>query len=95
MLIVTGNFSVTVVDDAYHYEITAGGSDTASESVDGGGVRVVAQKLMHLLEIGKNKCCQMSMDTQKLLAFHEQRLYFAGVTNLPEVIAASKISRLF
>ena len=35
-----GTFSITVVDDN-HYTYTAGSSDTATESVDGGGVRVV------------------------------------------------------
>ena len=34
-----GSRSITVVDDN-HYTFTAASSDTATESVDGGGVRV-------------------------------------------------------
>ena len=89
----TGNFSVTVVDDN-HYEITAGGSDTASESVDGGGVRVVVKTHAPTRDWQEQVLSDVN-GYPKAVAFHEQRLYFAGVTNLPDLIAASKISDFF
>ena len=89
----TGNFSVTVVDDN-HYEITAGGSDTASESIDGGGVRVVVKTHAPTRDWQEQVLSDVN-GYPKAVAFHEQRLYFAGVTNLPDLIAASKISDFF
>jgi len=93
----TGDFTVTVVDDN-HYNITAklhGGSpDVAEESVDGGGVRVVVKTHAPTRD-WKEQVLSDVNGYPKAVAFHEQRLYFAGVTNLPDLIAASKISDFF
>ena len=88
-----GARTITVIDDD-HYQFTAGGSDTATESVDGGGVRVTI--------VGHPPT--RSWDEQvfsdingypKATAFHEQRLFFGGVKNLPDGIQSSKTAQFF
>jgi hypothetical protein len=89
----TGDFTITVVDDN-HYEITAKNGDTASESIDGGGVRVVVKTHAPTRDWQEQVVSSVN-GFPKAVAFHEQRLYFAGVTNLPDLIASSKISEFF
>ena len=89
----TGNFTITVVDDN-HYEITAKNGDTASESLDGGGVRVVVKTHAPTRDWQEQVLSDVN-GYPKAVAFHEQRLYFGGVTNIPDLIAGSKISDFF
>lgn len=90
---INGARTITVVDDD-HYQFTAGGGDTATESVDGGGVRVTI--------VGhpptRNWDEQVFSDINgypKAVAFHEQRLFFGGVANLPDGIQSSKTGTFF
>ena len=89
----TGDFSITVVDDN-HYEITAKNSDTASESLDGGGVRVVVKTHAPTRDWQEQVLSDVN-GYPKAIAFHEQRLFLGGVTNLPDLIAGSKTSDFF
>lgn len=88
-----GTRTITVVDDN-HYTFTAGSSDTASESVDGGGVRVSVKHHAPTRRWQEQVISAVNGYPQAL-AFHEQRLYFAGVENQPDGILASKINDFF
>jgi hypothetical protein len=90
---INGTRSITVVDDN-HYTFSAGSSDTASESVDGGGVRVTVQHHAPTRRWQEQVISSVNGFPQAL-AFHEQRLYFAGVENQPDGILASKINDFF
>lgn len=88
-----GAQTITVVDDN-HYEFTAGSSDTANDSQDGGGVNVTI--------VGHPPT--RSWDEQvfsavngfpKTAKFHQQRLFFGGGTSLPDFIAGSKTADFF
>ena len=87
------NFNITVVDDD-HYEITAANSDTATESVDGGGVRVVVKSHAPTRN-WKEQVVSTVNGFPKAIAFHEQRLFFGGVTNIPDLLAGSKVGQFF
>ena len=90
---INGAFSITVLDDD-HWEFTAGGSDTAVESVDGGGVRVVI--VGHPPTRNWDEQVFSSVNGYpKTVTFHEQRLYFGGVTALPDGIQGSKITDFY
>jgi len=90
---INGTFTITVVDDD-HWEFTAGGSDTALESVDGGGVRVVI--VGHPPTRNWDEQVFSSVNGYpKTVTFHEQRLYFGGVTALPDGIQGSKITDFY
>ena len=90
---INGTFTITVVDDD-HYEFTAGSSDTASESVDGGGVRVVIKSHAPTRN-WKEQVVSTVNGFPKAIAFHEQRLFFGGVTNIPDLVAGSKVGQFF
>jgi len=82
-----GARTITVVDDD-HYSFDASG-DGATESVDGGGVRVTISGHPPT----RNWDEQVFSDVHgypKAICFHEQRLFFGGVTDLPDGIQASK-----
>jgi len=88
-----GARTITVVDDD-HYQFTTGSSDAATESVDGGGVRVTVSGHPPT----RNWDEQVLNDINgypKAVAFHEQRLFFGGVTNLPDLIASSKVGEFY
>ena len=90
---INGAFSITVLDDD-HWEFTAGASDTALESVDGGGVRVVI--VGHPPTRNWDEQVFSSVNGYpKTATFHEQRLYFGGVTALPDGIQGSKITDFY
>ena len=90
---INGAFSITVLDDD-HWEFTAGGSDTAVESVDGGGVRVVI--VGHPPTRNWDEQVFSSINGYpKTVTFHEQRLFFGGVTALPDGIQGSKITDFY
>ncbi len=88
-----GAKTITVIDDD-HYEYTAGGITNATESVDGGGARVVIQSHAPTRD-WKEQVISDVHGFPKAIAFHEQRLYLAGVTNLPDLVAGSKIGDFF
>lgn len=88
---INGTRSITVVDDD-HYEITASG--TASSSEDGGGVRIVIKTHAPTRD-WQEQVLSTTNGFPKAIAFHQQRLYFGGVTNLPDLIAGSKVSTFF
>ena len=88
-----GTFTITVVDDN-RFTYTAGASDTAEESVDGGGasVKIVGhpptrnwdEQLYSEPNGFPRACC-----------FHEQRLYFGGSATAPDYLTASKVGLFF
>lgn len=88
-----GTYNVTVLDDD-HYTFTVGGIVNATESVDGGGARVVVKTHAPTRD-WKEQVLSDVHGYPKAIAFHEQRLYIAGVTNIPDLIAGSKISDFF
>ena len=90
---INGTYSVTVIDND-HYTINVGGLNMATESVDGGGARVVV-KTHAPTRNWKEQVLSDVHGYPKAVAFHEQRLYFAGVTNIPDLIAGSKVGEFF
>jgi len=72
-----GARTITVVDDD-HYEFTTGSSDAASESVDGGGVRVTVSGHPPTRNWDEQVLSAVN-GFPKAIAFHEQRLFFGGV----------------
>ena len=90
---INGSKSITVVDDD-HYEITASSSDTASSSEDGGGVRIVIKTHAPTRDWQEQVLSTVN-GFPKAIAFHEQRLFLGGVTNLPDLIAGSKVGQFF
>ena len=88
-----GTKSITVVDDN-HYTIQATSSDTATESVDGGGVRVVIKTHAPTRD-WQEQVISTANGFPKTVAFHEQRLFFAGVPSLPDGIQGSNVGQFF
>lgn len=88
-----GTRTITVVDDN-HYEFTAGSSDTATESVDGGGVRVTISGHPPTT-VWDEQVFSAVNGFPRTVTFHEQRLFFGGVTALPDGIQASKVADFF
>ncbi len=88
-----GARTITVVDDD-HYQFTTGGSDAATESVDGGGVRVTVSGHPPTRNWDEQVFSAQN-GFPKAVAFHEQRLFFGGVTNLPDGIQSSKTGTFF
>ena len=84
-----GTHSITVTDDN-HFTFTAGSSDTATESVDGGGVNVKLSGHPPTHNWDEQVISSVNGFPQTV-TFHEQRLYFGGVTALPDGIQGSKI----
>jgi len=88
-----GTFSVTVIDDD-HWSFTASSGDVGEDSRDGGGVSVTIsghpatrnwdEQVLSSVNGYPQTCC-----------FHEDRLYFAGSTALPDGIQASKVGYFF
>lgn len=88
-----GTFTITVIDDD-RFSFTAGASDTATESVDGGGasVKIVGhpptrnwdEQLYSEVNGFPRACC-----------FHEQRLYFGGSATAPDYLTSSKVGSFF
>lgn len=88
-----GTFTITVIDDN-HYEFTAAASDTATESVDGGGVRVIISGHPPTTQWDEQVFSSVN-GFPKTASFHEQRLFFGGVTALPDGIQASKVADFY
>ncbi len=88
-----GARTITVVDDD-HYQFTTGGSDAATESVDGGGVRVTVSGHPPTRNWDEQVFSAVN-GYPKAVAFHEQRLFFGGVTNLPDGIQSSKTASFY
>ena len=88
-----GTFNITVIDDN-HYEFTAAASDTANESVDGGGVRVIISGHPPTTQWDEQVFSSVN-GFPKTASFHEQRLFFGGVTALPDGIQASKVADFY
>ena len=88
-----GNFTITTIDQD-HYTFTAGGIINATESVDGGGARVVIKSHAPTRD-WKEQVISSVHGFPKAIAFHEQRLYLSGVTDIPDLLAGSKISDFF
>lgn len=88
-----GNRTITVLDDN-HYTFTAGGSDTATETVDGGGVRVTISGHPPTTQWDEQVFSSVN-GFPRTATFHEQRLFFGGVTALPDGIQASKVADFF
>ena len=88
-----GAKTITTVDDN-HYSFTTDGSDTATESVDGGGVRVTISGHPPTRNWDEQVFSAVH-GYPKAICFHEQRLFFGGVTDLPDGIQASKVGQFF
>lgn len=88
-----GTHSITVTDDN-HFTFTAGASDTATESVDGGGVNVKLAGHPPTKNWDEQVISSVNGFPQTV-TFHEQRLYFGGVTALPDGIQGSKIGAFY
>ena len=88
-----GTRTITVIDDN-HYEFTAASSDTATESVDGGGVRVTISGHPPTT-VWDEQVFSAVNGFPRTVTFHEQRLFFGGVTALPDGIQASKVTDFF
>ena len=88
-----GTRIITIIDDN-HYKFTAGSSDTATESVDGGGVRVVISGHPPTTQWDEQVFSAVN-GFPRTVTFHEQRLFFGGVTSLPDGIQASKVADFF
>ncbi len=90
---INGTFTITVIDDD-RFNFTAGASDTATESVDGGGasVKIVGhpptrnwdEQLYSEPNGFPRACC-----------FHEQRLYFGGSASAPDYLTSRKVGSFF
>jgi hypothetical protein len=88
-----GTFTITVTDDN-HFTYTAGSSDTATESIDGGGVNVFIAGHPPTRSWDEQVICDVNGYPQTA-CFHEQRLYFGGTSGLPDGIQGSKIANFF
>ena len=88
-----GTFTITVIDNN-HYEFTASSGDTATESVDGGGVRVTISGHPPTRQWDEQVFSQVNGFPQTV-TFHEQRLFFGGVLALPDGVQASKVGDFF
>ena len=88
-----GTFTITNIDDN-RFSFTAGSSDTATESIDGGGasVKIVGHPATRKWDE------QLYSDVHgypRTCAFHEQRLYFGGNTDAPDYLTSSKVGSFF
>ena len=88
-----GARTITVVDDN-HYQFTTGSSDAATESVDGGGVRVTVSGHPPTRNWDEQVVSAVN-GYPKTGVFHEQRLFIAGVTNIPDLVAGSQSGAFF
>ena len=88
-----GTFTITVKDDN-HFTYTAGSSDTATESLDGGGVNITVEGHPPTTQWDEQVVCDVNGYPQTT-TFHEQRLYFGGTSGLPDGIQGSKIGNFF
>ena len=88
-----GTFTITVTDDN-HFTYVAGSSDTATESVDGGGVRVLITGHPPTRNWDEQVFSSIN-GFPNTVTFHEQRLFFGGVTALPDGIQASMVADFF
>jgi len=88
-----GARTITVVDDN-HYQFTAASGDTATESVDGGGVRVTVSGHPPTRNWDEQVFSAVN-GFPKAVAFHQQRLFFGGVTSLPDGIQGSKVGQFY
>jgi len=88
-----GTFTITVTDDN-HFTYTAGSSNTANESVDGGGVRVLITGHPPTRNWDEQVFSSVN-GFPNTVTFHEQRLFFGGVTALPDGIQASMVADFF
>lgn len=88
-----GAKTITVVDDN-HYEFTADSSDTANDSQDGGGVNVTIVGHPPTRKWDEQVYSAIN-GFAKTAKFHQQRLFIAGGTALPDFIAGSKVSDFF
>ena len=88
-----GAKTITVEDDN-HYIFTADSSDTANDSQDGGGVNVtiVAHPPTRSWD---EQVFSLVNGFPKTARFHQQRLFFAGGTSLPDFIAGSRTADFF
>ena len=83
---INGARTITTVDDN-HYSFDAN-SDAATESVDGGGVRVTISGHPPTRNWDEQVFSAVH-GYPKAICFHEQRLFFGGVTDLPDGIQSS------
>ena len=90
---INGTFSITTIDDN-KFKFTAGGSDTATESVDGGGanVKIVGHPATRRWD---EQLYSVPNGFPKAVAFHEQRLYFGGSSEAPDYLTSSKVGAFF
>tara|TARA_R110000744_G_scaffold360238_3_gene467705 strand:- start:228 stop:2714 length:2487 start_codon:yes stop_codon:yes gene_type:complete len=88
-----GARTITTVDDN-HYSFTTGGSDAATESFDGGGVRVTVSGHPPTRNWDEQVFSAVN-GFPNAVAFHQQRLFFGGIDNLPDGIQSSKVGLFY
>ena len=90
---INGTFTITTIDDNT-FSFTAGSSDTATESVDGGGasVKIVGHPPTRRWD---EQLYSVPNGFPKAVAFHEQRLYFGGSSEAPDYLTSSKVGAFF
>lgn len=91
---INGTRTITVLD-ADHYEFSPGStSGTMTQSIDGGGSNVEIESV-GATRNWKEQVISAKHGYPKAVAFHEQRLYFGGVDDIPDLITGSKIGEFF
>ena len=88
-----GARTITVIDDN-HYQFATGSGDAATESVDGGGVRVTVSGHPPTRNWDEQVLSAVN-GYPKTGVFHEQRLFMAGVSNIPDLVAGSQTGAFF
>ena len=90
---INGTHTISVINDN-EYSYVAGSSDTANESVDGGGVRVKIVGHPPTRSWDEQVFSSVNGFPQTAV-FHEQRLFFAGSTGIPDMIVGSKVAAFY
>jgi len=90
---INGTFSITVIDDD-RFSYTAGSSDTATESVDGGGANVKIVGHPPTRKWDEQLYSEVN-GFPRAVCFHEQRLYFGGSATAPDYLTSSKVGSFF
>jgi hypothetical protein len=90
---INGTFTITVIDDD-RFSYTAGSSDTATESVDGGGANVKIVGHPPTRKWDEQLYSEVN-GFPRAVCFHEQRLYFGGSATAPDYLTSSKVGSFF
>lgn len=90
---INGARTITYIDDD-HYEFTAASSDVADESGDGGGPRIKITTTA-ATRTWDEQAWSVRRGFPGACTFHENRLWFAGSTDVPSALWASWIGAFY